>query len=67
MSTTSTYTIQGMTCGSCATKVGTAVDQVDGVTDTQIDVTTGTLTVVGPGVDDTAVRNAIAKAGYRVS
>lgn len=66
MSSTSTYTVQGMTCGSCATKVTGAVTQVPGVTGTDVDLTTGTLTVAGPDVDDTAVRSAITDAGYQV-
>lgn len=66
MSTTSTYTVTGMTCGSCATKVSSAVDQVVGVTGTDVDVTTGTLTVAGPDVDEAAVRTAITGAGYQI-
>lgn len=61
----STYTVQGMTCGSCATKVTAAVNQVAGVTGTDVDLTTGTLTVDGPDVDDAAVRTAITDAGYQ--
>lgn len=66
MSTTSTYTVQGMTCGSCATRVTGAVSQVTGVTETDVDLTTGTVKVSGPDVDDAAVRSAITDAGYRV-
>lgn len=66
MSTTNTYSVQGMTCGSCATKVSTAVDQVSGVTGIDVDITTGILTVAGPDVDDAAVRNAITEAGYQL-
>ncbi|MFC7487926.1 heavy-metal-associated domain-containing protein [Knoellia sp. CPCC 206453] len=67
MSNTSSYTVQGMTCNSCATKVTNAVNHVVGVTDTDVDLTTGTLTVAGPDVSDAAVRDAITGAGYRVS
>jgi len=66
MSTNNTYTIQGMTCGSCAAKVSGAVSQVPGVTDTDVDLATGTLTVTGPDIDDAAVRTAITDAGYHV-
>jgi copper chaperone CopZ len=66
MSTTSTYTVQGMTCGSCATKVSSAVSQVGGVTGTDVDISTGTLTVAGPDVDQDAVRRAITDAGYQL-
>lgn len=66
MNSTSTYTVQGMTCGSCATKVSQAVEQVSGVTGTEVDVTSGRLTVAGPDVDENAVRSAIAGAGYQL-
>jgi copper chaperone CopZ len=67
VSTTSTYTVQGMTCSSCATKVTGAVNQVVGVTETDVDLSTGTLTVAGPAADDAAVRAAITDAGYQVA
>lgn len=65
MSDMNTYTVQGMTCSSCATKVSTAVKQVAGVTGTDVELNSGTLTVTGSEVDDAAVRTAIADAGYR--
>lgn len=67
MSDINEYTVQGMTCSSCATKVSTAVTQVPGVIATDVDLATGTLTVTGPDVEDTAVRTAITDAGYQVS
>lgn len=66
MSDTTEYTVQGMTCGGCATKVSTAVNQVPGVTATEVDLATGTLKVTGPGAQDTAIRTAITEAGYQV-
>lgn len=66
MNTKSTYSVQGMTCGSCATKVTSAVDQIVGVSNTNVDLTTGTLTVGGRDVDDIAVRSAITDAGFQV-
>ena len=66
MSDTNAYTVQGMTCSSCATKVSTAVRQVPGVITTDVDIATGTLKVDGPAVDAAAVRAAIADAGYQV-
>ncbi len=66
MSDINHYTVQGMTCTSCATKVSAAVSQVPGVLATDVDLATGTLKVTGPDVDDTEVRTAIADAGYQV-
>ena len=65
MSVTSTYTVHGMTCSSCATKVTGAVNGLAGVTGTDVDLATGTLTVGGPDVNDDAVRTAITDAGYK--
>lgn len=66
MSNISEYTVQGMSCSSCAAKVSTAVGQVSGVAGADVDLTTGTLRVTGRGVDDTAIRVAITNAGYQV-
>lgn len=60
------YTVQGMTCSSCATKVSAAVNQVPGVLATDVDLATGTLKVTGPSVEGAAVRAAITDAGYQV-
>ena len=67
MNNSTTYTVLGMTCGGCAAKVTDAVTRVAGVTDTDVDLATGTLTAAGPGVDDDAVRTAITNAGYQVA
>jgi copper chaperone len=63
---TSTYTVGGMTCNSCANKVTTAVRGVDGVIDIDVDVATGTLDVTGTA-DDRAIRAAVANAGYQIN
>jgi copper chaperone CopZ len=66
MSNNTTYTVAGMTCGSCATKVTEVVRDLDGVTHLDVDVATGTLTVTGV-VDQDQVRGAVTAAGYQVS
>ena len=67
MSDTTEYTVHGMTCSGCATKVSTAVNQVPGVVATDVDLATGTVRVTGLDAKDTAVRTAITEAGYQVS
>jgi copper chaperone len=64
--TTATYTVVGMTCNSCVNKVTNAVTGVEGIVDIDVDVATGTLEVSGH-VDDTAVRAAVADAGYKIA
>ena len=60
-------TVHGMTCASCATKVSSAVEQVPGVTGTEVDLATGALRVRGADVDLDAVRGAVTAAGYHVT
>jgi copper chaperone CopZ len=66
MSGINEYTVQGMTCSSCATKVDAAVSQVPGVIATDVDLATGTLKVTGD-VEDIAVRAALSDVGYQVN
>ncbi len=65
MSSTATYTVAGMTCNGCVNKVTNAVIDLDGVDDVDVDVSTGTLEIVG-NADDSAVRAAVANVGYQI-
>ena len=60
-----TYTVAGMTCNGCVNKVTNAVTGVAGVEDVDVDVSTGTLEVIG-SADDAAVRAAVAEIGYAI-
>ncbi len=67
MSTTS-YTVVGMTCGHCVNAVTEEVGAVPGVTDVDVDLDSGGLTVTSDApVDDAAVRAAVEEAGYRLA
>ena len=65
---TATYTVTGMTCAHCVhagTEEGTAVP---GVTDVQVDLETGALTVTSDTpVDGEAVAAAVDEAGYALA
>lgn len=61
-----TYPVEGMTCGHCELSVIEAVEEVAGVRAAVADRASGRLTVRGEGIDDEAVRAAVAAAGYRV-
>jgi copper chaperone len=63
---TATYTVVGMTCNGCVNKVTNAVTGVEGVDDIDVDVSTGTLEVIGQA-DDAAIRDAVAQAGYKIA
>ena len=65
---TATYTVVGMTCGHCVNSVTEEVSQVPGVTDVNVDLASGALTVHSEAdVDDSAVRTAVEEAGYQVA
>ena len=64
---TSTYTVVGMTCTHCVRSVTEEVSAVPGVSDIDVDLTTGGLIVTSDSSVDVAVRVAVAEAGYRVA
>ena len=67
MSSSTTYTVGGMTCGGCAGKVKGLFGGVAGVTGVEVDLPTGRVTVTGAApVDDAAVRGVVEKAGYQI-
>ena len=68
MSNVSTYTVSGMTCGHCVTSVGEAVGNIDGVTNVEVELSSGTVTVESDHpVDPAAVAAAVDEAGYEIS
>ncbi|MEO3791122.1 cation transporter [Nonomuraea sp. B10E15] len=68
MSTTSTYTVKGMTCGHCVSSVREEVSEVTGVANVEVDLATGLLTVDSDGLIDSAkIIIAVEEAGYEVA
>ena len=65
--TSTEYTVRGMTCGHCASAVTEEVTKIPGVTDVDVDVARGRVTVRSSGlVSDEAVGAAVDEAGYEV-
>jgi copper chaperone len=65
--TTATYTVSGMTCGHCVNAVTSEIKELDGVTDVQVDLASGAVTVTsGAPLDKAAVAAAVDEAGYQV-
>jgi Cu+-exporting ATPase len=63
-----TLGVNGMTCASCAGRIGRAINKIPGVTGTSVNLATDTVAVeAGPQVDAKAVQLAIEKAGYEVA
>ena len=69
MHTTQTrdYTVEGMTCSHCVLSVREEVVEVAGVSAVDVDLASGRITVTGQEVDDDAIRQAVAEAGYEVA
>ncbi|UXA16790.1 heavy-metal-associated domain-containing protein [Mycobacterium sp. SMC-4] len=68
MSTTTTITVAGMTCGGCASSVRAELQAIPGVTQVDIDLSHGTVTINSTGpVDDAAVQSAVEEAGYQLA
>ncbi|MFY1659107.1 heavy-metal-associated domain-containing protein [Micromonospora sp. WMMD1274] len=60
-----TYQVSGMTCGHCVNSVSTELSALPGVTDVQVDLASGRVTVTSQDpLDADAVRAAVDEAGY---
>ncbi|SDT00976.1 copper ion binding protein [Friedmanniella luteola] len=67
MSSTATYTVSGMTCGHCVSAVTEEVTNISGVTDVQVDLASGAVTITSEApVEETAVKAAVDEAGYEL-
>jgi len=62
-----TYTVSGMTCGHCKSAVESELGRVPGVEFVEADLDTKLVLVRGEGLKDSALRAAIAEAGYDVA
>jgi copper chaperone len=68
MSTTTTWTVTGMTCGHCVASVTEELQEVPGVTDVQVDLPTGAVTVTSEAeLAREAVAAAVTEAGYQLA
>lgn len=61
------YTVTGMTCEHCVMSVREEVAEIPGVSDVDVDLTSGRLAVAGEGFGDEAVSAAVEEAGYAVA
>jgi len=67
MSTTTTYTVQGMTCGHCVASVKEEVGAIAGVSDVDVVLESGAVTVTSESpLDAATVKAAVEEAGYEL-
>ena len=65
--TPSTYTVEGMTCGHCVASVTEEVKKIAGVSDVQVDLESGAVTVTSNAdLDAASVQAAVEEAGYEL-
>jgi copper chaperone len=68
MSQTADFTVTGMTCQHCVASVTEEVQEVEGVTDVAVDLSSGRLTVTSEQpLSEADVRAAVEEAGYQLA
>ena len=68
MSTTNTITVTGMTCDHCVRAVRDEVSAIQGVTNVEVDLASGQVTIeTATELDPAAVAAAVDEAGYEVA
>jgi len=60
-------TIEGMTCGHCAISVTNELVTLEGVSNVQVDHSSGKATVEGDGVTEDQLAAAVEEAGYQAT
>ena len=67
MSTTTTYTVSGMSCSQCVAAVTEEVTKIQGVVDVQVELSSGAVQVTSEQPpEDSAIRTAVEEAGYEL-
>lgn len=56
--------VDGMTCQNCVRHVKEALENVEGVSSAEVDLTAGTAVVDGNGLDEQALVAAVEEEGY---
>jgi copper chaperone len=68
MSTTNTFTVEGMTCGHCVAAVTEELSKLDGVSNVDVDLASGRVTIESnQPLDSVDVTAAVDEAGYTIS
>jgi copper chaperone CopZ len=59
--------VEGMSCGHCVAHVKEALESVAGVSKAEVDLKKKQAVVEGAGLDDEAMKAAVADAGYEIT
>ena len=65
---TQNFTVVGMTCGHCVASVTEEVTEIAGVSNVDVDLASGNVTVTATEpISDDAIRAAVEEAGYSLA
>ena len=65
--TTTKIVVEGMTCGHCVNHVTEALKGLSGVTDVDVQLEGGNVTIESAtSLDEAAIKDAVSEAGYSV-
>ncbi|MEU6133345.1 heavy-metal-associated domain-containing protein [Nocardioides sp. NPDC047086] len=65
---TQNFTVVGMTCGHCVASVTEEVTEIAGVSDVDVDLASGNVTITASEpISDDAIRAAVEEAGYSLA
>ncbi|MER7558918.1 copper ion binding protein [Nocardioides sp. NPDC126508] len=65
---TQNFTVVGMTCGHCVASVTEEVTEIAGVSNVDVDLASGNVTVTASEpISDDAIRAAVEEAGYSLA
>ena len=65
---TQNFTVVGMTCGHCVSSVTEEVTEIAGVSNVDVDLASGNVTVTSSEpISDDAIRAAVEEAGYSLA
>ncbi len=62
-----TYSVPAIHCAHCAMSIREEVSEVEGVDEVDVDLDAKLVVVRGRRLDDSALREAIAEAGYEAA
>lgn len=62
-----TYTVRGIHCQSCVANIRESVGELGGISEVDVYLDTEKVVVRGEEIDDAAIREAIASAGYEAA
>jgi copper ion binding protein len=66
--TTTRFTVEGMTCGHCVAAVHDELSQLPGVQSVQVDLDSGAVVVDSADpIDAVTIAAAVDEAGYRIA